>query len=224
MSGTLPDSRACRRLLRALLPCLLMLARGDLTLSATMPVVRRDEMIALVKSMADHQWTVTAASLRASCVPNYRSSFELNQRVTGVAYDWGGMDTIAAFDRKIAAGQAAGSHQQQGVSQCTAGVDCSGLVSLAWRQTKKFGTSGIDEIAAPLQIDVLTGLQKGDALNRAGSHIVLFDSYNPDGSINVYEAVGGTTSRVVFSRNQSWSRFLDPNKLYVAIGYKAVAP
>jgi hypothetical protein len=223
MSGTSADNRAVR-VIRWLLPCLLVLARGDLQLSATMPVVQREEMIALAKAMSEHQWTVGAANLKAPCVTKYRPSFQLNQRVTGIAYDWGGMDTIAAFDRKIAAGQAAGSHQEEGVSKCTTGVDCSGLVSLVWKQTDKFGTANMDSIAIRLTIDVLTQLEKGDALNRSGSHIVLFDSYNSDGSINVYEARGGTTSRVVFSRNQPWSRFLDPTRLYVPIRYKAVAP
>jgi hypothetical protein len=188
-----------------------------------MTPVRRDDMMAFAKTMAEHRWIARAKNLLAPCVTNYRTSFQLNQQVTGVAYDWGGMDDVAAFDRKLAADRAAGSHQDQGVSECTAGVDCSGFVSLAWKQTRKYGTATIGEIASLLNVDVLTGLEKGDALNRSGVHIVLFDSYNPDGTVNVWEA-SGSHSRVVFSANQNWSRFRVKNKEYVPIRYKAAVP
>jgi hypothetical protein len=54
----------------------------------------------------------------------------------------------------------------------------------------------MNEVSDLIKIDVLTRLKKGDALNRPGFHIVLFDSYYSDGSINVYEA-SGSQSRVV---------------------------
>lgn len=218
MSGISRGSRS--RVGQWLLLFGVLIAQRDRPLSATMTPVKRDDMIAFVKAMAEHQWVMGATNLAAPCIKNYRSRFPQDQHVTGVAYDWGGMDDIAEFDRKLAAGLAAGSHQDQGVSACTTGVDCSGLVSLAWRQPSKFGTSALHEIADPLTGDKLTVLKKGDALNRAGVHVVIFDSYNADGTINVYEA-SGSQSRVVFNRNQDWSRFSVRGKEYLPIRYKA---
>jgi hypothetical protein len=129
----------------------------------------------------------------------------------------GGMDDGAAFAKKLLIPLAAGSHKDEGVTPCTTGVDCSGFVSLCWQQTKKFGTSTIGEIADPLKEEnKFTDLKPGDALNKAGSHIVLFVAYRPNGKIDVYESAG-SASRVVLSEAQDWARF----KKYLPIRYKA---
>ena len=196
-------------------------AAGSLpVLAAALPPVTRAEMIDIAKRMANHPWVVRAANLEASCLPHYKSSFRKDENITGVAYDWGGMDDNAEFDRKLAAGFAAGSHADQGVTSCTSGVDCSGFVALCWKQAIKYGTATIATISDPINGNVYRDLKPGDALNLPGTHIVLFDSYNPDGTINVYEA-SGSRSRVVLSRTVPWSRFTRPNKVYQAIRYDA---
>lgn len=199
--GRVPVWRAC-----LLLAAAAILVAATPPLSASVPAVARADMMAVAKEMADHRWVCAAANLLAPCVKNYRSAWHVNQRVTGVAYDWGGMDTVAAFDGKLAAGQGAGSHADQGVSTCTTGADCSGFVSICWKQTQKFGTATMSQIATVLTVNIFRELKPGDALNKPGSHIVLFVSYNPDGTINVYEA-SGQRSRVVLSRGVPWSRF-----------------
>jgi hypothetical protein len=182
---------------------------------AIVPVTRA-QMLEVAKAMAEHKWVCKASNLKASCLTRYRSHFKKDQAVVGVAYDWGGMDDMATFDKKLKTSQAAGSHQEEGASSCTTGVDCSGLLSLCWRQTIKFGTANIGTIAPTLQqIDRLTDLRVGDALNKPGSHIVMFAGYNPDGTIDVYEA-RGSAARVVLTRRNEWTRFTN----YVAIRYK----
>ena len=157
-----------------------------------------------------------AKNLKAPCIPTYHSHFIENQSVVGVAYDWGGMDDVDQFQSKLNASHAAGSHEKEGVSSCTTGVDCSGLLSLCWRQSGKWGTSTIGKIAPTLQnIDRLTGLRVGDALNKPGTHIVMFAGYNGDGTIDVYEA-RGSASRVVLTPRNDWARF----KGYLSIRYK----
>ena len=185
-----------------------------------LPHVTRAEMIETAKRMATHRWIVSAANLRAPCVQHYKSSFHDQDRITGVAYDWGGMDDVAAFDQKLAAGHAAGSHASDGVSACTTGIDCSGFASLCWKQMTKYGTATISRITQPFNGNIFRELKPGDALNLPGTHIVLFDSYNPDGTINVYEA-SGRLSRVVLSRNVPWARFQQPNHVYQPIRYVA---
>jgi hypothetical protein len=188
---------------------------GTATFQDPVPVTRQ-QMLDTAQGMAEHKWICKAANLTASCLKQYKSRFTKDQEVVGVAYDWGGMDDRTTFDKKLAKPLAAGSHQEEGVSDCTAGVDCSGLLSLCWGQTKKFGTSTIGKIAPTLKdVNVLTDLRAGDALNKAGSHIVMFVGYNADGTINVYEAAG-SHSRVVLTTEATWARF----KQYVPIRYK----
>lgn len=167
--------------------------------------VPRSEMVAVAKQLAEHRWVCKPANRKAPCSTQYRSRFKDNEEVTGVAYDWGGMDSPKVFDERLRKRQAAGSRQEEGVTSCTAGVDCSGLLSLAWGQKKKYGTRTIHEIAADVTLDRQKDLKPGDALNKAGSHIVMFLSYHPDGTISVYESAG-TASRVVLTRS-TWGRY-----------------
>jgi hypothetical protein len=193
-----------------------LIASGPVRSDDVLAKVTRAEMIALAKAMAGHGWTCKAKNLKAACATKYKSRFKESQAVIGVAYDWGGMDDIASFAKKLENGQAAGSHKDEGVSPCTTGVDCSGLLSLCWRQPGKFGTSNIGKIADALpNIDKLKDLKPGDALNRPGSHIVMFAGYRPDGGPLIYEA-SGQASRVVFNDKDTWTRF----DKYAVIRYK----
>jgi hypothetical protein len=192
-----------------------LIAERDVSSTSSLIKVTRAEMLATARAMAEHRWVVGAAHLKAPCVRTYRTRWKLDQVVFGVPYDWGGMDNPAAFDKKLKSGQAAGSHQDEGVSPCTTGVDCSGFLSICWRQKEKFGTAAIAKIAPTLEkADLLTDLKPGDALNQPGVHIVMFAGYNADGTLNVYEAAG-SASRVVLSTNNKRARFTK----YVAIRY-----
>lgn len=193
----------------------ILAASGTGSSEAMVPIARA-QMLATARGMAEHVWICRAENLKAPCIKQYKSRFTRDQNVVGVAYDWGGMDDTKSFDKKLASAHAAGSHQEEGVTSCTAGVDCSGLLSLCWGQKTKLGTHTIGKIAPALRsVDILSELRVGDALNKPGSHIVMFAGYNPDGTIEVYEA-SGLESRVVLTRGASWARF----KPYVAIRYK----
>ena len=189
--------------------------------SSDLPSLTRDEIIATAKQLAEHQWVAHADNLAAPCVSNYTSDWDLDETVTGIAYDWGGMDGPEAFDRKLAQGQAAGSHSKHGVTSCTAGTDCSGYVSFCWGSTRKYGTSTIenpdDGLAVRPRYNWFADMLPGDALNKPGSHIVLFAGYRADGNPNVYEAAGGA-GRVIYNNWSTWARY----KKYHAIQYKMV--
>jgi len=64
---------------------------------------------------------------------------------------------------------------------------------------------------------VTKDLKPGDVLNKASVHVVLFDSYNPDGTLNVYEA-SGSASRVILSRDLDYAKY----KTYLALRYRGV--
>jgi hypothetical protein len=184
---------------------------------SSLPVTSRQEMLAVAKRLSEHTWICHASNLKAPCIRNYDTDWKSEQRITGLPYNWGGIDSPEEFDRKIAKGYAAGSHSRHGVSRCTAGIDCSGFVSYCWGlRTHKYTTSNIREIAGKPKYNWFSDMKPGDALNKPGSHIVLFAGYNPDGTINIYEA-SGSAARVIYHKT-TWSRF----KGYVPVQYKMI--
>jgi hypothetical protein len=185
---------------------------------AKLPVTSREQMIATAKQLADFTWMCPARNLKASCIPNYQSDWKEDQRITGLPYNWGGIDSPEEFQQKLQKGLAAGSHSRYGVTNCTAGIDCSGFVSFCWGlRSHKYTTGNIRQIAGRPKYNWFTDMKPGDALDKAGDHIVLFAGYNPDGTINIYEA-SGSASRVIFHKT-TWSRL----KGYVPLQYKMIA-
>lgn len=179
----------------------------------------RAEIIRAAESMAAYRWTCRAANTQALCLRGfpYRPDWQAGEEVTGVAYDWGGDDNQDLFARKLAAGYAAGSHSRDGVSQCTAGIDCSGFVQFCWGlRGRPYSTWTLHHISDRVT-NPFTGLRPGDALNKASSHIVLFAGYRPDGNPIVYEANGGA-ARVIRNETSTWARYRD----YVPLRYRYV--
>ncbi|MCG3157676.1 MAG: hypothetical protein DKINENOH_04312 [bacterium] len=162
---------------------------------AALPRLTRAEIMATAERLAQHTWVCRAANRVAPCVTAvpYESDWQPNQTVTGIAYDWGGMDDPETFDRKLQEGKAAGSHSRHGITACTAGIDCSGYVSYCWGQPTRhdYSTRNIREIAGRAKYNWFTDMKPGDALNKPGDHIVLFAGYHADGRPIVYEANGG---------------------------------
>jgi hypothetical protein len=186
---------------------------------AHLPGATRAEVIATAMRLANHRWTPLESNLRAPCVHTaYVSDFRAGVPVQGLAYDWGGMDSPESFERKLKEGQAAGSHSQHGVTSCTAGTDCSGFVTMCWKQkpVHEFSTATVRQIAGRPRYNVFTDMKPGDALNKAGSHIVLFVRYNPDGTPFVCEA-SGSAKRVV-CRSRTWTSL----RGYHPLVYKAI--
>jgi hypothetical protein len=87
-------------------------------------------------------------------------------------------------------------------------MDCSGFVTYAWgwhSRTHNFSTSSLGSMATRYQCNVFTDLKPGDALDKPGSHIVLFAGYRTDGGPIIYEA-SGAAGRVIRNEHVSWSR------------------
>jgi len=216
------DHRKIRNHLRALLllpiPALLMtvaftaLAPQENSLQP----ISRDLMVALADSFARFEWSPTRPEhLTASCEQEkpYGSDWELNETVVGLPYDWGGMDDPDVFVHKLGEGQAAGSHSWHGPTACTTGMDCSGYVGYLWGvrdPAKKKSTRSLYDIAVKPSYaatgDWFQHLKPGDALNKPGSHVVLFAGYRPDGNPIVYEA-NGSAGRVIKNDWSTWARY-----------------
>jgi hypothetical protein len=145
--------------------------------------------------------------------PGYLSG-KLNQEVRGVPYCWGCHGSLSQFRARIASGMLAGN-------VCThndprpdvVGVDCSAFVSAAWGLANHFTTSAIPAITTELAN--AWDLQPGDALNRPGTHVMLFLRFTPDRKAEVMESsTGGCNGRVC--------RNVYPLASLLARGYKPV--
>jgi hypothetical protein len=106
------------------------------------------------------------------------------------------MGSLKQFTSRIANGVLAGN-------VCThndprpdvAGVDCSAFVSAAWGLANHFTTAAIPAITTELAN--AWDLQPGDALNKPGSHVMLFLRFTPDRKAEVMESsTGGCNGRV----------------------------
>ncbi|MBL7086800.1 MAG: VWA domain-containing protein [Candidatus Cloacimonetes bacterium] len=116
-----------------------------------------------------------------------------------VPYKWGGWTEINTFEAQISSGAYAGDvyispplpspyHKNDvswGPTYCV-GVDCSGLVSRAWDLSQKYGTSTLPDISTAYS--TFSELKHGDIINKAGYHVRLVISDNPNGTINTIES------------------------------------
>jgi hypothetical protein len=145
--------------------------------------------------------------------PGYLSG-KLNQEVRGVPYCWGCHGSLNQFRANIANGLLAGNVCTHNNPRSDAtGVDCSAFVSAAWGLATHFTTAAIPSITA--QLSNAWDLQPGDALNKPGSHVMLFLRFTPDRKAEVMESsTGGCNGRVC--------RNVYPLSSLLARGYKPV--
>ena len=99
-----------------------------------------------------------------------------------------GMSRVAEADsaQKIERGMLAGNVCTHNAPRSdVAGVDCSAFVSAAWGLSTHFTTAAIPAITRRLENP--WDLQPGDALNKPGSHVMLFLRFTPDRKAEVME-------------------------------------
>ncbi len=167
-----------RRTIYGVIAALLATAQGA-------SAITREEVLVRARAYAAHQWTATAANMTASCKPSYRSFYEPGDFV-GVAYDWGGYMSLLTFDAQIAEGYGAGSWPSDGVLSCTAGVDCSGFVSMAWG-AGHHTTRSLHRISSEISA---ASILPGDVFNVAGYHVAMFTHLLASGEPVLIEAIG----------------------------------
>jgi hypothetical protein len=145
--------------------------------------------------------------------PGYLSG-KLNQEVRGVPYCWGCHGSLNQFLANVANGMLAGNVcTHNNPRPDTTGVDCSAFVSAAWGLSTHFTTAAIPGITQ--QLDSAWDLQPGDALNKPGSHVMLFLRFTPDRKAEVMESsTGGCNGRVC--------RNVYPLSSLLARGYRPV--
>src|SRR5712691_10568789 len=139
---------------------------------------------------------------------------KVNQEVRGVPYCWGCHGSLANFRLRIEAGTMAGNVCTRNSPRAdVAGVDCSAFVSAAWGLSVHYTTAAIPAIAKTVENP--WDLKPGDALNKPGSHVMLFLRFTPDRKAEVMESsTGGCNGRVC--------RNIYPLSSLLARGYRPV--
>ena len=145
--------------------------------------------------------------------PGYLAG-KVNQEVRSVPYCWGCHGSLNQFRANIANGMLAGNVcTHNNPRSDTTGVDCSAFVSAAWGLSSHFTTAAIPGITQQLQN--AWDLQPGDALNKPGSHVMLFLRFTADRRAEVMESsTGGCNGRVC--------RNVYPLSSLLARGYRPV--
>jgi hypothetical protein len=121
---------------------------------------------------------------------------KLGQEVRGVPYCWGCFGSLDQIRSKIERGVLAGNICTNNAPRNDAvGVDCSAFVSAAWGLATHFTTAAIPAIAN--RIANPSDLRPGDALDKPGSHVMLFLRFTADRKAEVMESsTGGCNGRV----------------------------
>lgn len=190
--------------------------------SAARAGIRREEVISLAEAYRQHRWLPTAANIRHGRdaqgiqVDTPDTTFHAGDGLhpdrwtpgryqVGVPYQWGGFDTLAAFDQKTRAGLAAGDAYtaakraglDSAVSQEATGIDCSGLISRCWRLDRSFSTRELPSLCQRLAS--YDDLRPGDILNTHNAHVLLFAGWRDAARSRmvIYEAGCHPTWRVV---------------------------
>ena len=155
-----------------------------LTASGYAETLTRDEVIANASTYANLKWFCEKK--------NARKDYNLltpGKQYKGVPYNWGGFDSTDKFVKKVKKGVVAGNYKKRcGSNLCVredfAGLDCSGLVSRSW-EISRYSTATFPGISIKISRNLL---QPGDILNSESKHVMLFDKFDDDNQMWVYEA------------------------------------
>jgi hypothetical protein len=156
--------------------------------------------------LADFVRGYTTTNISGACTGRTKPNFLVSAGTAyrGEAYDWGGWDNPTQYDNALNAGLQAGDINTAGVESCSHGADCSGLVSVAWATSIKYGTSTLPNIST--QLANRSSMTKGDIMNCAGSHVVMFDYYTSNGIFMWEETMSNYYDRAVHI-NREWAYF-----------------
>ncbi len=161
------------------------------------------QMLDLAEAYASHKQYYSEINVNGECsqrtVPGWLSVGEH----VGVAYDWGGFDSLESYTAELAGGAQAGDINvyKPGNVECSRGVDCSGFVSRLWQLPGKKGTSTLLEVSKAIDKEAML---VGDVFNKPGSHVVMLAS--PDvgqDAVQIAESAAGGIGRVVI-RSVGW--------------------
>jgi hypothetical protein len=181
-------------------------ANVNLGASAALRVLNRRQVIDTALQFANARWRVNAGAYGPDpdrpCSgfnrirrPGYLHG-KLNSDAVGIPYCWGCHGSLVKIAGAISSGRLAGNVcTRDNPRSDVSGVDCSAFVSATWGLSTHFTTIAIPAIAR--QLESPWDLLPGDALNKPGSHVMLFVRFTPDRRAEVIESsTGGCNGKV----------------------------
>jgi hypothetical protein len=204
-------------------------------IAAVRPLTRQ-QVVQTALAFENVQWTVTPASYGRDpdmeCVgfkrirrPGYLIG-KMGQEVRGVPYCWGCHGSLLQIGASIAKGTMAGNVcTKNDPRNDVVGVDCSAFVSATWGLAQHYTTVAIPSITTV--IENAWDLQPGDALNKPGSHVMLFLRFTADRKAEVMEAspgaCNGRVCRNVYPLSSILARGYEPVRFHALAGTDVVA-
>ena len=176
--------------------------------TTTKVALSREEVAERIDEIVNYAWYLVPSAVKTSrteiiTFPRYISkiiegySLEEDWKIEmkGLPYCWGGSFTQykgwgyggGTFDKALYEwNYLAGNINTKGTyKDYTAGVDCSGFVSIVYGIKPRFSTSQLSDVGNRLRN--ISKLQKMDMLVSPGDHIVLFQEWLDDGTMLVSE-------------------------------------
>jgi hypothetical protein len=174
--------------------------------------VTRAEALAIAASYVSHEWTASEANIfhgndpRGIRVDTLEARISRRRGIEGGGMwarrmwasltTWGGFDTPEEFDRGLREGKYAGDVYtaekrrllDDGVSNHTVGIDCSGFVSRCWKLPRSYSTRELPDFAIPSPI--FRSFFPADIFNTHNKHVRLFAGWADDAhtKMRMYEA------------------------------------
>jgi hypothetical protein len=185
--------------------CLLLFACVGLVMplpSVSAQALTRAEALQIAETYIQHRWQASARNLLHGKdtkgievnTPDRNGGrgapltecWQVGAENLGVAYKWGGTDTVASFDAGVKAGKAAGDVytlekrrlDDAAVSDDAVGVDCSGFICRCWKISKRYSTRSLAEICQKLPS--VAALLPADIMNQPGGHVLMFVKWLDD--------------------------------------------
>ena len=203
---------------------------APLAISAHSPIIAvrpltRQRVIETAFAFEGIQWQVNSATygrdpdnVCTGFASRVRRPFYLHgkvgQQVRGIPYCWGCFGSLEQIRSKIEHGVLAGNICTHNAPRSdVAGVDCSAFVSATWGLAHQFTTSAIPAITQAVTDP--WDLRPGDALDKPGSHVMLFLRLTPNHMAEVMESSPGACNGRV-------CRNVYPLSSLLARGYRPV--
>lgn len=171
----------------------------------TTPAISRAQMETNARAYLSNSLYYTQSMLTGYCAgriaPRYLGTTP--RTLWSVAYDWGGDDTIADYNRLLSSGYVAGDIDDSSSESCSRGVDCSGYLSRVWGLTSRKTSCSLSDVSTQIAVG---SLMKGDIVTKCGVHVAMYAGPSSNGLYTYESTAYAALDRVVYL-NTYWSRF-----------------
>ncbi|MCX7017764.1 MAG: fibronectin type III domain-containing protein [Candidatus Sumerlaeota bacterium] len=157
-------------------------------------VMARDQIMEIANEHLRLRWHCDTYNIYTG-VTNATCPYKIPGWQDGISYKWGGYDTRDSFYEAVVVNHGyAGDTNSAAIVSGTYGADCSGFASRAWR-SGRYTTSSFGSTGTPTTYALIA---PGDLMNKASSHVRIFEKFTSANSTMVIECTTGVSpGRVV---------------------------